>query len=38
MLARDDFIRKLRLVAGDEVLRSAIQEINASGFGSVVIV
>ena len=39
MLAKDAFTRTLRLVAGDEVLRSAIQEINASGwFGSVGIV
>ncbi|GMI91053.1 RADICAL-INDUCED CELL DEATH1, ARABIDOPSIS THALIANA P8 (INTERACTING PROTEIN), REDOX IMBALANCED 1 [Hibiscus trionum] len=31
MIAKDAFTRKLREVAGDEVLRSAIQEINASG-------
>ncbi|KAE8715612.1 hypothetical protein F3Y22_tig00110162pilonHSYRG00015 [Hibiscus syriacus] len=30
-IAKDAFVRKLREVAGDEVLRSAIQEINASG-------
>ncbi|XP_022768572.1 probable inactive poly [ADP-ribose] polymerase SRO3 isoform X1 [Durio zibethinus] len=30
-LAKDAFISQLRLVAGDEVLRSAILEINASG-------
>ncbi|KAE8659202.1 hypothetical protein F3Y22_tig00116964pilonHSYRG00325 [Hibiscus syriacus] len=31
IIAKDAFTRKLREVAGDEVLRSAIQEINASG-------
>ncbi|KAH1065477.1 hypothetical protein J1N35_030464 [Gossypium stocksii] len=31
MIAKDAFIKKLRQVAGDEVLRSAIQDINASG-------
>ncbi|GMI82742.1 RADICAL-INDUCED CELL DEATH1, ARABIDOPSIS THALIANA P8 (INTERACTING PROTEIN), REDOX IMBALANCED 1 [Hibiscus trionum] len=31
VIAKDVFIRKLREVSGDEVLRSAIQEMNASG-------